>query len=486
MPFLQTFDFELFLSYGWSRNPREDQGSRKWAASLRDILADRLGRDRERPRIFFDRDADRSAPITDELRRAAEQSALLVFIVSPGSCRPSSYCQMEAAYFWDYAKPLIAPPDVLAPENRIIKVVQTPVPEGMGVEPEALRDLPSFDLFDPDGRTGNDLKNLDETARHELERLYRQILTSLDRVRNLERYRDFKSRVFVSSAFPEANWGRFRELRRELLMEGHEVASVTPLPAGTETEDEFRRRAEYYQEKAVLAVHLVPEHLETPNNWTRNSAANLLRYSLRKSTTQKSFSIYLWQDPEKGFDEQCSRQIEEIPLMAGDQCTTTMDFGDLKANVKHKLRQPARPPTEAKPRYDVVIEHWDVDSDDAAAIRDHIEGRGLTAQFAIPTQRGDNRVRRQKKNQTNYYSKAERFLVLYGHANDEWADDVCFGMSDFIRRPSGGLVLLAPPPEPPHGKRHYRAPVGQKFVTKPCLDRRYGAALDEWLGQHGD
>ena len=133
----------------------------------------------------------------------------------------------------------------------------------------------------------------------------------------------------------------------------------------------------------------------------------------------------------------------------------------------------------------MVIQHNDVDSPEAARIRDYIRTRHhLKAQFANPTLPKTNTERVIKKNKKLYYQKANRFLVVYGRTNDEWTNDVCEAMRDHIRQQYGGLVVVAPPSEPPRGKRFYMAPDDFYFATKHCIDGQYEGVIDDWLGNH--
>ena len=145
---LQTFDHEIFLSYGWAGNNDPDQGARAWAAQLRDRLQNIIGANLYLPRIYFDDSASRTGPIPDRLYQAVRKSALMVFAVSPGSCRPTSWCQKEATYFWDNARPLVSGPDVAPPEHRIFKVTQSAISGDNLVDPLRRWQLSSFDLCD--------------------------------------------------------------------------------------------------------------------------------------------------------------------------------------------------------------------------------------------------------------------------------------------------------------------------------------------------
>jgi hypothetical protein len=208
-----------------------------------------------------------------------------------------------------------------------------------------------------------------------------------------------------------------------------------------------------------------------------------------KSQNEKNFSVFLWEDPDgTDFDPQCLEQVKEILPVPGDQNVKGMIFGNLKVNVKEVLRKPAPPPPRPDPSdsFDVVIQHNDEDSPDAARIREYLRNRhNLKAQFANPTLPKSNTMRSIKRNKELYYQRAKRFVVLYGRANDEWTNDVCFAMQPHIGEHYGGLVLLTPPPESPKAKRYYLAPDDFYFTTKPCFDGKYEMAIDDWLLNQG-
>jgi hypothetical protein len=488
---IETFSYEIFLSYGWAGNDDPEQGARAWAALLRDRLENILGANLYRPRIYFDNSESRTGPISDRLFPAVEQSALLVFLVSPGSCRTTSWCQKEVTHFWDNARPLVNGPDVVPPEHRIFKVTQSALAGDGLVDPLERRQLSSFDLSDTietsDGPTklAGDMENHSSKVAHALKDLAAHLRTSLDLIGRLEQRPSSGLRVFLGPTFSPAADRRFLTLRRELLLQGHYVRSATPLAPEAETEDEHKLRIDEAMSESRLAVHLIPEPLPA-TRWQRNHAAWQLRKSLRKSAQDPNFAAYLWYDPDQeSFDTECGRKVEQNPVVAGDQNVKDKDFGYLKENVKDRLRRPAATQAPADPHisYDVVIEHHDYDSQDAARIRDHIKQKGCRAQLANATVPGDNRARRERKNAQQFYRRAKRFVVLYGRTTGEWANDVCFAMQPHIVQgaPRPGLVVTAPPPDTPVNKAVYEAPLPE-FETRNCPDGNYMAALDEWLG----
>ena len=488
---LQTFNYDIFLSYGWAGNTGVDEGARAWTAQLCDYLQNNIGTNLSRPRIYFDANQPRSGPIPDWLYPAVEQSALLVFLVSPGSCRPTSWCQKEVTHFLDNARPLACGPDVAPPEHRIFKVTQSSLSDARLVDPLARWQFPSFELCDtvetangPTKRAG-DLQNPSPQVAAAMRALADNLRTSLDLIGKLEQNQASGSRVFLGPTFSRAADARFLTLRRELLLQGHYVRSATPLPAEAETEEEHSFRIDRQMDGTRLAVHLIPEPLPA-GAWQRNHAAWQLRKSLRKSAQDTTFGVYLWHDPDqRSFDAQCGQELEMHPAVAGDQIIKDKDFGYLKENVKGRLRRPVVLAEAADPNifYDVVIEHHDYDSREAARIRDYIRQRGCRAQLANPTVPGDNRSRRERKNAQQFYSRARRFVVLYGRTTGEWANDVCFAMQRHIGQGTArpGLVVAAPPPDQPLNKAIYEAPVPE-FETRQCPDGNYSAAIEAWLG----
>lgn len=484
MPILKTFDWEIFISYGWADNP-ENQGSRAWARSLKDHLEDRLGMDFvSAPRIYFDMRARREGTLDVELRKAVQRSALMVFVVSPGSYRKNSYCQMEVVEFWDYARPLAAgSAEPLAPENRIFKVTQAPVQE-RGAEPEPLRDHPAYQLFDHKTGLSEKFEELDEDARLERENFYFHLVETLKRVQEFEDCQPSGLRVFLGPVYSKLYREHFQSLRRELLVSGHQVVSATPLPGDIETEEGLRGRLERAHEGVRLAVHFIPPQQQQQSpGWALNFPAHQIAYSNVKSEGQELFSVYAWQDPMVSqFDEQCLSELVKVAAVTGNQTPKFMVFQDLKTEVKKRLRETRRQRVGKINPFDVVIEHWDVDSALAHTIREYLDKQGWIVQFANPTERTSRSNEVADSNSTLFYPKAKRFIIIYGQANDRWVNNVCYAMDPFITENGAGLVVLMPPPEPPPSKKYYRHPADVPFETVNCIDGTILNALDKWLG----
>ena len=96
MAFLGSFEYDIFLSYGWAGNRTPEEGDRAWIRAFKDLLVERLRTQLGRaPTIFLDSQAERSGALGEALESAVESSAFLLFAMSPGSCRPDSWCQAD-------------------------------------------------------------------------------------------------------------------------------------------------------------------------------------------------------------------------------------------------------------------------------------------------------------------------------------------------------------------------------------------------------
>jgi len=82
------------------------------------LCAPNLGR---RPRFFLDTETSRSGALKRSLEKVLESTALLLFVVSPGSCR-SPWCRWEVQRFLDIAWSPASRNDTPLPDDRIVGV----------------------------------------------------------------------------------------------------------------------------------------------------------------------------------------------------------------------------------------------------------------------------------------------------------------------------------------------------------------------------
>jgi TIR domain len=488
--YLQSFAYDVFLSYGWSGNLLPDEGDRGWAAQLFDRLNERLRTPLGKsPSVFIDRDANQGGYLSDRLAQALDSSAILLFVVSPGSCRPDSWCHKEAARFWDRgARPLVSDSRlILAPEDRIFKIVMSPVPTQS--ELPFLNPITGRNFYDslPIGSDGPiarpaDWSKLSPAVESEFLRLADDIANQLKSARQMEERPAAASgkRVFLGACPTDLNHERFRRLRRELLLEGHTVTSASAIPQ--ETEAEFLLRTEDAMHHAQLAVFAIGETSQTPSNWRANHTALQLETAFRISEANIEFSVYAWEDPATvNLDQQCLERIK--PNRKDQHICGGKAFEYLESNVLARLQIPSEPAvTERNENKTICIEYREEDGKVAAQICDTLRLRNIQVQLAIPTPaKGTLLNRISKKNQVRYYPNADGLVVFFGQGDYEWVSDVCFAMKQFVR-PGASVIMLGPPQDKPPGKDQYDQP---GFRSMKCFDLSFGKEFESWIGQLG-
>lgn len=488
--YLQTFEYDVFLSYGWSGNLSPNEGDRAWVAQLHERLMEplrtQLGRS---PSVFIDRDATQAGYLSDRLAQALDSSALLLFVVSPGSCRPDSWCHKEAARFWDRgARPLVSDSRmILAPEDRTFKIVMSPVPsqsELPFMSPITGRTFYESLPIGTDGPIAKpaDWSKLSSVVESEFLRLANDISTHLKSAKLMEERAAAASgkRVFLGACSSDLNRERFRRLRRELLLEGHTVTSASPIIMETETE--FQLRTEDAMRHAQLAVFAIGAPSTAPSGWRANHTALQLETAFGISDSNPEFSVYAWEDPVTLLrDPQCLDRIK--PNRKDQHIVGGKAFEYLESNVMAILQIAAEPVVaQGNGSKTICIEYREEDGKVAAQIRDALRLRNIQVQFAIPTPaKGTLLNRIIKKNQARYYPNADGLAIFFGEGDYEWVSDVCFAMKDFVQ--SGkGVIMLGPPQNKPAGKDLYDQP---GFRSLKCFDLSFGKEFESWIGQLG-
>ena len=100
MPDLCQFDYDVFISYGWAGIQGPEEGDRGWVKKFKRVLqADLSGNLGRQARIFLDVEHSLNGELPANLGEALDSSAIFLSILSPGACRPSSWCQWETDHF---------------------------------------------------------------------------------------------------------------------------------------------------------------------------------------------------------------------------------------------------------------------------------------------------------------------------------------------------------------------------------------------------
>src|SRR6266446_1580688 len=129
MPYLDRFDYDIFVSYSWSGNQNEDEGERGWAKDfhtrLKDEMQVRLKLETKEVSVFADFDHPRNGDTDELFRTYMRQSAIVVAIVTPGFCEKDSYCRKELDWFEREGRPISSVD--LGLKNRLFKIFRRPV-----------------------------------------------------------------------------------------------------------------------------------------------------------------------------------------------------------------------------------------------------------------------------------------------------------------------------------------------------------------------
>ena len=135
-----------YFHNGWSGNLRPDEGDRGWAAELRNRLILALRTEfGSSPEIFLDTETSRSGALKRSLEKVLESTALLLFVVSPGSCR-SPWCRWEVQRFLDIAWSPASRNDTPLPDDRIVGVTLQEVSRPQLPQALLSLDLRAYDL----------------------------------------------------------------------------------------------------------------------------------------------------------------------------------------------------------------------------------------------------------------------------------------------------------------------------------------------------
>jgi len=374
---------------------------------------------------------------------------------------------------------------VLAPEDRIFKAVLSPVEPAS--QPSVLKEVTERIFYDSVLGTGGSIARPTDWSRRspavesEFLNLTQDIASRLSLLKKIEEHATAATgkRVFLGACSTDLNRGRFRRLRRELLLEGHTVTSATPVPE--ETEADFLLRTGDAMHKANVAVFAISDAAQTPGGWSASTVAMQLESAFGLSQAEPGFSVFAWEDPAAVSID--SAALDRVKPNRRDQhIRGGKAFEYLQSNVIARLRIPPEPAVSEKTANSktICIEYREEDGERAALVRDALRERNIQVQLAIPTPAKGTLINRIiKKNQLRYYSGAHGLVVFFGEGDYEWVSDVCFAMKDYVR-PGTGVIMLGPPRDKPPGKDRYDQP---GFQAMKCFEPPFGPEFEAWIEQ---
>ena len=110
MSYLPQFDFDVFLSYGWGGTHDSLSGDGAWVAEFHRRLLEELRGSSRHISIYYDREGSLAGDVVKHMLDAARAAAVFVFVSTPDSERPASYCGDELRAFSGAQHPGAAKP----------------------------------------------------------------------------------------------------------------------------------------------------------------------------------------------------------------------------------------------------------------------------------------------------------------------------------------------------------------------------------------
>jgi hypothetical protein len=471
--YLNGFDYDVFISYGWAGAQRPDEGDRGWVGEFAGRLETEMKARLEvsRCELFLDRDASRSGYLNQNLARALSSSGVLIFVVSPGSCRSDSWCRFEVAHFLDTAQPVAHPG--LFREDRLFKVELRKVEQGG--EPAQVDRCVPYSFADREFNTPlpvTDIAHRGSEAYPSFQSLCRDLEKLLRRARRLQESGKPPSgkTVFVGAVPEELRENRDRRLN-SLESDGHRVLLATPI-AG-EPDENFLSRTKGALSDAHTSVHLFgTAALYGPS-------ALQARAALESNATK----IYIWRDRDAAFDVMHERFLAELQRACLENAKSgRVEFPEggadsyLDPNLVSDLSQREIPtPVESPASGCTVMLHFDAkDGPNVDSVVQRLKDKGLEVQ---PPIFGGSRKQREDKN-LEFSRDAAGVAVFFGSASDLWACNACDLVSNTLQdKPKPAAVILAPPPGKPLSKKYWKAP---KHLSKVDCQSSSWNELDRW------
>jgi hypothetical protein len=474
--YLDGFEHDVFISYGWAGAQRPDEGDRAWVGEFAGRLETEMKARLEASRceLFLDRDASRNGYLSQNLTRALSSSGVLLFIVSPGSCRTDSWCRLEATQFFDLAQPVAHPG--LFREDRLFKIELRKV-EPATEPPQIARCVP-YSFADAEFNTPLPVTEIGQrgsAAYQSFHSLCRDLEKLLRRARRLQETSKPASgkTVFLGAVPEELRENRDRRLN-SLEGDGHRVVLTTPTT--TESADEFQTRTRQTLADATVSVHL----FGTPELF--GPSAMQCQAALQSSASK----IYIWRDRDIRLDAAHESFLDSLQraclsVAGSDRVEFPQGGADsyLDPNLVSDLaKREVSVAGAPQPGGCTVMLHFDVkDGPNVDSVVQRLQGKGLEVQ---PPLFGGSRKKREDKN-AELSRNSAGVAVFFGSASDLWACNTCDAVSIAIgEKPKPAAVILGPPPGTPLSKKYWKPP---KRLSKVDCQSASWNELDQWAEQ---
>lgn len=286
MPYLDRFDYDIFLSYSWAGNQNASVGDRSFISSFQNVLELEL---RERlsksVNVFIDLDRPRNGNTESLFHNSVRRSAVFIAVVTPGFVAPDSFCLKELTWFCKKPRPISTEPLTL--DERIFKVVTRPL-QGV-ILPQVIAEHSPYTFYKCTGsHNPADFTRfvVDDLVGGEFNRLVVDLQSFLYRQKLYQASSPARTIFLAETTAIAAR----RRISGELIR--HELIDC-PLSAGL-SEAEYVTALDLAVAQADCSIHLIDPSasLTTPDNWDFSvfhrqlDAANRVRKS--------RFRSYVW------------------------------------------------------------------------------------------------------------------------------------------------------------------------------------------------
>lgn len=388
MPYLDRFDYDIFLSYSWSDNIDEDQGDRKWVEDLKIKLDLELRARRIPASICLDNNTPRNGDTEERFRNYIRRSAIFLAIVTPGFCSEESFCRKEIDWFFDSHRPIAA--RAIDIDKRVFKIVSRPVPkEG---QPKQLRTVSPYTFYEGnperDGWQAYHVPDVSSINRDgalrittEYNRLVPALVNFLDRCKQDQSDKPIRTVFIAGTSCPEKE-----QVTRQIGM--HEVVTCTETPGIAEAT--YIKQIDEALATCDCSIHLIDTKakLAHPEGWEHSAVENQLLCAQR--VEKNNFRALVWCDStqtiiDQGLNELMARAQGEFPncgpvkyFPQGIQYFTSNLSGELTRNPRTNSPGPLPPLGNSGKRIFVQCEEADLKKLDP--VFDKLSSIGITVQ----------------------------------------------------------------------------------------------------------
>jgi hypothetical protein len=438
---LAHFTFDLFLSYGWAGIEGPDDGDRGWISEFKRVLdaqlSSELGR---RARIHLDVEQSTNGELPENLRRAVTGSVAFLSVISPGSCRPDSWCHKELDWFVrECAEPLANRRQMFSMLLRDVKRDQWPetlrgiVPINFLNEMTPRGPVPRSELHDAATDGGNRVQGLAIQIARVLEEAERQIARTVLLV------------CSAPSLQPHAE-----RLATEIIKGGGVPVRLNY--QDQESQTAFHDRCMRALTRASLMVCLLDERASaTPPGWLSSVERGLMEAANLRFTNQRH-QVIVWRDgagPDQDWpDAQNLKNMgfEYLHSLLNQTFQSNVACADAHIVARQQIRAEFGPRGTTEARY-VFVECVETDLERLAPLREAFRAKGYRVKF--PLFQGDAALRR--KEDLGFLTRCHAAAVYFGSRNDLEAYLACQVMADTISDQAlliPRAVLLDPPNDP--------------------------------------